>query len=214
MKRAALVLVAMFALAPAAAAQRFVVGAQAAVGSYQEQGPSLDFTGWGPSVTADGSWRRFGLALALSRISYSPTDAAAAAEGFDLTQFDGRVRYEINDTWSVQAGYQQRNVAPSTAAQGLSFVPIGGTVAFALAPGARISANADYLAAAKFSGGGSAPFAMELGLHAYYAPKAGSVRFTVDFAFDRIDRTTNTGSGTVDSPIQSATTTLGVAFAF
>lgn len=214
MKRAALVLVSMLALAPAAAAQRFVVGAQAAVGSYQEQGPSLDFTGWGPSITANGTWRRFGLALALSRISYSPTDDAAAAEGFDLTQFDGRVRYVINDMWSLQAGYQQRNVAPTTAAQGLSFIPVGGTVAFTLAPGARIAANADYLAAAKFSGGGSAPFAMELGLHAYYAPNAGALRFTVDFAFDRIDRQTSTGSGTVDSPIQSAVTTLGIAYSF
>jgi hypothetical protein len=214
MRRAALAFALLASLASAAAAQRFVVGAQAAVGSYQEQGPSLDFTGWGPSITADASWRRFGLALAVSRISYSPTDPDAAAESFDLTQFDGRVRYGINDMFSVQAGYQQRTVAPSTAAQGLSFIPIGGTVSFTLAPGARIAANVDYLAAAHFSGGGSAPFAMELGLHAYYAPNAGSLRFTADFAFDRIDRQTTTSSGTLDSPIQSAVTTIGIALAF
>ena len=197
-----------------AAAQQFEVGVQAAGGTYQEQGPSLAFTGWGPSITADGGWRRFGLWLNVLRISYTPSNADASAEPFDLTQFDGRARYAIDSMWSLEAGYQQQTIAPSSAAQGMSMIPIGGRVTFALAPGARISARADYLAAAKFSGGGSAPFSIEIGLNGYYAPNAGKLRFTVDYAFDRIDRQTSSGGTTLDVPIQSSVVRLGVALAF
>ena len=61
---------------------------------------------------------------------------------------------------------------------------------------------------------GSAPFALELGLSAYYSPNAGKLRFTADFAFDRIDRQTSGSSGTVDVPMQSSIGTIGVALAF
>jgi hypothetical protein len=195
-------------------AQTIVAGVQAAGGAYQEQGPALDFTGWGPAVSLDGRWKNYEVDLSLLRISFSPSSASSDADGFDMTQFDGRARWSINAMWSVEAGYLQRTIAPTTAAQGMSVIPVGGRIAFDLAPGAKISAHVDYLAAAKFSGGGSAPFALELGLNTYYAPGAGSLRFTADFAFDRIDRQTTSGGVTSAVPIQSSIVALGVALAF
>lgn len=212
--RAALALALTLATVRGAAAQRFVIGLEAAAGSYQEQGQSLDFSGWGPALSVAGSWRRYGIVLNVTRIAFSPTDSAAAAEPFDLAQFDGRVRWDANATWGLEAGYLQRTISPSTAAQGMSVIPVGGRVNFPLAPGARIAAHADYLAAAKFSGGGSASVAIEVGLGASYAPGAGTVRFTADFAFDRLDRQTSSGGSTLEVPIQSSVGTLGIALVF
>jgi hypothetical protein len=197
-----------------AGAQTIVAGVQAAGATYQEQGPTLAFTGWGPAVSLGGKWKSYGIELSLLRISFTPSDPSSGAEPFDLTQFDGRARWSISDMWSVEAGYLQRTVSPSTAAQGMSVIPVGGRIAFALAPGASIAAHVDYLAAAKFSGGGSAPFSLELGLSTYYAPGAGRVRFTAEFAFDRIDRQTTSGGITTAVPIQSSIVTLGVAVTF
>ncbi len=197
-----------------ASAQAIVAGVQAAGGTYQEQGPGLEFTGWGPAISLGGKWRSYGIDLGLMRISFSPTASSAGAEPFDMTQFDGRARWYISDMWSVEAGYLQRTVTPTTAAQGMSVIPVGGRIAFALAPGASIAARVDYLAAAKFSGGGSAPFSLELGLSTYYAPNAGRLRFTADFSFDRLDRQTTSGGITSDVPIQSSIVTLGVAVTF
>ncbi|HUO51795.1 MAG TPA: hypothetical protein VMT93_04690 [Gemmatimonadaceae bacterium] len=201
-------------LAAPAAAQRFSVGVGAANGTYQEQGDALAFTGWGPEITATAAAARWQLWMNLLRISYKPTSGSAGAEPFDLTLFDGRVRYAFDSTWSAEIGYQQQNVAPSDAAQQVRVIPVGGRVGFTLAPGARISANVDYLAAARFSGGGSAPFAMEVGLQAYYAPGAGALRFTVGYAFDRIDRQTTSAGGTLPVPIQSSVVQLGLALTF
>jgi hypothetical protein len=195
-------------------AQALVAGVQAAGSTYQEQGPALDFTGWGPAISLGGRWRAYGIDLSLMRISFTPSDASSGAEPFDMTQFDGRARWYISEVWSVEAGYQQRTVSPTTAAQGMSMIPIGGRIAFALAPGASIAARVDYLAAAKFSGSGSAPFSMELGLSTYYAPNAGRLRFTADYSFDRLDRQTTSGGVTSDVPIQSSIVTLGVAVTF
>jgi hypothetical protein len=206
--------IAAAAFASAAGAQQFSLGANAAGGTYQEQGSSLAFTGWGPGLAGTAAWKRYAIWLDVYRISYSPTSSSTGAEPFDLTQFDGRARYSIDSTWTLEAGYKQQTIAPSDAAQGMSAIPLGGRVNFALAPGARITAFADYLAAAKFSGGGSAPFAMEVGMSAFYAPNAGSLRFTVGYAFDRIDRQTTSSSGTIQVPIQSSVVQLGVALEF
>ena len=206
--------IAAAALAGPAAAQQFSLGAGAAGGTYQEQGTSLAFTGWGPAIAGTAAWQRYSLRLDAFRISYSPTSSSTGAEPFDLTQFDARARYSIDSTWTLEAGYRQQNIAPADAAQGLRVIPVGGRVNFALAPGAKITAFADYLAAAKFSGGGSAPFAMEVGMSAFYAPGAGALRFTMDYAFDRIDRETTSSSGTIQVPIQSSVVQLGVALEF
>lgn len=212
--RTALALTLALILVRGADAQRFVIGVEAAAGSYQEQGPSLAFSGWGPALSITGSWRHFGVALNATRISFSPTAAAAAAQPFDLTQFDGRARWDVSATWSLEAGYQLRTVSPTEAAQEMRMLPVGARVGFPLAPGARIAAHADYLAAARFSGGGRAPFALELGLSASYSPGAGTLRFTADFAFDRLDRQTSAAGGTLNVPIQSSIGTMGIALVF
>jgi len=67
-----------------------------------------------------------------------------------------------------------------------------------------------YLAAPKFSGGGSAGLAFEIGLGIGVGPQGGRLRFTTDYDFQRIDREVN-GAAT---PIQSLVTRAGAVVRF
>jgi hypothetical protein len=65
-----------------------------------------------------------------------------------------------------------------------------------------------------FTGGGSAPFGIELGLTAGYGPGSGRFRLTGDFEFQRIDRRTDQNGSRLNVPIQSSVARLGLAVKF
>jgi hypothetical protein len=70
------------------------------------------------------------------------------------------------------------------------------------------------VASTDFTGGGSAPFGIELGLSAAYGPGSGRFRLTGDFDFQRIDRHTDQDGSRLSVPIQSSLARFGVAVAF
>jgi len=68
----------------------------------------------------------------------------------------------------------------------------------------------------KFSGGGtvSGVGALELGLNMAVDAMKGRLRLTGDYDFQRIARTTGSGAGKADVPIQQALARVGLAVAF
>ena len=194
--------------APPAAAQRIGGGVAFAFADYAEQGPSLRFAGSGISGHASLEWRRLALQLSATSLSYEPD--AGAPEPFDALQMDARVRLRVSRLASIEAGWLDRDVEPLHAAQSVAALRLGALVAFPIAAGSDISLRSSWLGAGRFSGGGSAPFGVEVGLGMTYAPWSERVRVTGDLEFQRFDRRTSTAGGRLDAPIQSTTARLGV----
>jgi DNA gyrase/topoisomerase IV subunit A len=114
----------------------------------------------------------------------------------------------------VEAGYFRRSTAPSRAAQSFSAATLGLRAAYPLAPGADVALRTAYVGGMDFTGGGSAPFGIELGLSAAYGPGSGRVRVTGDYQFQRIDRRTDQNGTRLSVPIQSSVARLALAVRF
>ena len=199
--------------ASGARAQQASAGVEYAFAEYSEQGGSLHFAGSGVAGQASLGWGRFGQHLSAAALAFDPESGAGAADPFDLVQMDLRVRARVSRRVSVEAGYLQRDVRPLHAAQSVGAARVGAIVDFPLAPGSEVTVRTGYLGAAAFSGGGEAPFAIEVGLGASYAPWSGRVRVTGDLEFQRFDRSTSTPTGRLAAPIQSSTARIGVSIA-
>ena len=91
---------------------------------------------------------------------------------------------------------------------------LGLRAAYTQAHGADIALRTAYVAGNDFTGGGSAPFGIELGLAAAYGPGSGRFRVTGDFDFQRIDRRTDQGGTELSVPIQSSVARLGLEVKF
>lgn len=194
-----------------AQAQQATAGLEYAFAEYSEQGGSLHFAGSGVAGHASVGWGRFGLHVSAASLAFDPESEAGAADPFDLVQMDLRLRARVSKRVSVEAGYLQRDVQPLHAAQSVGAARVGAILDVPLAPGSEVTVRTGYLAGAAFSGGGAAPFAIEIGLGASYAPWSGRVRVTGDLEFQRFDRSTSAPTGRLASPIQSSTARIGVS---
>ena len=200
----------LMAVASRADAQRISAGAQIAFAEYAEQGASLHFDGGGPSGHVSLGWRRFDVGFSAARLSFVPADAGDVAEPFDVTQTELRLRVRATRLVSIEGAFLNHEVEPLHAAQSVATMRIGALMAIPLATGADVAVRASYLAGSKFSGGGSAPFGVEIGLGASYAPWWERVRITGDLEFQRLDRSIARAEGRIPAPIQSSTGRLGV----
>ena len=131
-----------------------------------------------------------------------------------MDQFGARLAFRATTLVALEAGVFRRSIAPGRAAQSYSAATLGVRAAYPLAPGADVALRTAYVASTDFTGGGSAPFGIELGLSAAYGPGSGRFRLTGDFDFQRIDRRTDQEGGRVSVPIQSSVARIGVAVAF
>jgi hypothetical protein len=214
--RLALAALACVALAAAPlTAQQFRVGAGYALADYREQAAFLHFQGSGPTAGVVVERGRLALALDGSHLSLSPSgEASAGLESFTVDQFSVRLGVRTMSFVAVEAGYFRRSAAPSRAGQSFSAATLGFKAAYPLAPGADVGLRTAYVAGTDFSGGGSAPFGIELGLSAAYGPGQGRFRLMGDFEFQRIDRRTDQAGERLSVPIQSSVARLGVAVKF
>ena len=115
---------------------------------------------------------------------------------------------------SLEVGIIRRTADPELDAQSVGAVRLGARSFYEIGPGATILFRANYLAAPKFSGGGRAPFSLDLGL-GLDVRLAGRLRGTAAYAFQRINRKTSPGStGEIDAPIQETVGRVGLALAF
>jgi hypothetical protein len=196
-------------------AQQVSLGAGYALADYREQAAFLHFTGSGPAASLSVQRGRLGLQVDAMHLSFDPsTESAAPLEPFTFDQVDVRLAVRTMSLVTLEAGYLKRSAAPGRAAQSYSGATVGVKAAYPLAPGADVALRTAYLAATDFSGGGSAPFGIELGLGAGYGPGSGHYRITGEFEFQRIDRHTEQSGSRLSVPLQSSVARLGMAVKF
>jgi hypothetical protein len=215
MRAALLLLVVAGVAARPLTGQQVTVGAGYALADYREQAAFLHFRGSGPSATLAVERGRFALRVDGSHLSLDPSgDAAAALESFTMDQISVRIGVRTMSLVAIEAGFFRRSTDPSRAAETFSAATLGVRAAYSLAPGADVALHTAYVAGTDFSGGGSAPFGIELGLSAGYGPGSGRVRLSGDFDFQRIDRRTDQSGTRLSVPIQSSVARLALVVKF
>jgi hypothetical protein len=196
-------------------AQQVTVGTGYALADYQEQAAFLHFRGSGPTAMLAVERGRVALRVDASHLDLDPSgDGASPLDPFKVDQISIRAGVRTMSLVSVEAGFFRRSTAPSRAAQSYSAATLGVRAAYPLAPGADVALRTAYLAGTDFSGGGSAPFGIELGLSATYGPGSGRYRLTGDYEFQRVDRRTDQNGTRLSVPIQSSVARLGLAVRF
>ncbi|MGH7509510.1 MAG: outer membrane protein [Gemmatimonadales bacterium] len=215
MRRALLTLGIVTAAAAPLGGQQVTIGGGYALADYQEQAAFLHFRGAGPTATLAIERGRLALRVDASHLDLDPADdTAAPLEPFSIDQIGIRLGVRTMSFVGLEAGYFRRSTAPSRAAQSYSAATIGVRAAYPLAPGADVALRTAYVAGTDFSGGGSAPFGIELGLGAAYGPGSGRFRLTGDYEFQRIDRHTDQNGTRLNVPIQSSVARFGVSVRF
>jgi opacity protein-like surface antigen len=209
--------VALLVLAAAAApAQRVTVtaGPQFVLASYREVASGLRYQGTGFGGAVSARYRRLSADVGLVRLTLDPATGGAATTGFTATEVDAWVAYDVATYASVEVGLIRRTASPEFAAQAVGAVRIGARSFYEIGPGATVLFRANYLAAPKFSGGGHAPFSIDLGL-GLDVRLAGRLHGTTGYTFQRINRKTNPGgTGEIDAPIQGTVARVGLAVGF
>ena len=213
--RVAAGVVALLTLAQgAASAQQITIGPQAVLASYREVVSGLRYTGIGFGGAMSLRFHKLSAEAAVTRVKLDTADGSTAAQGFTATQVDAWVAYDVAPYASVEAGVIRRTADPELDAQSVGAVRIGARSFYEIGPGAMVTFRANYLAAPKFSGGGRAPFSLDLGL-GLDVRLAGRMHGTAAYAFQRINRKTDPGgSGEIDVPIQETVARLGLSLAF
>lgn len=209
MRAAALFGVALLAAAPALRAQKVQAGAQVVFGDYREVSGDLHWRGSGPGAWASLQLRKLTLEGRFATITYDPVAGGSASTGFKATQFDGFARYYMASHVSAEVGVTNRKTDPEFDAQSMAAVRIGARGLYDLGPGATIALRGNYLAGSKFSGGGTAPFAFDIGLSVAVGSTSGRFRVTGDYDFQTAKRKTVT-----PAPLQQTLARIGLAFGF
>jgi len=209
--------VALLVLAsPAAPAQgvTVTVGPQFALASYREVAAGLRYQGTGFGGAVSARYQKLSAEAGVVRVTLDPATGSAATSGFTATEVNAWVAYDVAPYASVEAGFIRRTTDPEFAAQSMGAVRLGARSFYEIGPGATVLFRANYLAAPKFSGGGRAPFSIDLGL-GLDVRLAGRLHGTAAYAFQRVNRKTNPGgTGEIDAPIQATAARVGVALAF
>jgi len=198
------------------AAQHGTVGVQAAFGDYREVSSDLHYRGSGGGLTASFTFRKLGIEGSMVGVTYDPVAGSTATVSFKATQLDVRVRYLITGPVSAEVGFVNRKAKPEFEAQSMGAVRAGVRIAYPLGPGVQMGLRSGMLFGSKFSGGGtvSGIGALELGLNMTVDALRGRMRLTGDYDFQRVARTTGSGAGKADVPIQQALGRVGLAVAF
>jgi hypothetical protein len=199
---------------PAAAAQHGSIGPELGVGEYREAASTFRYRGVGPGVSGSVVFRGFTAEAAFMSIRMNPTDDSQAAESFRATSIDVWLRWDALDYLGFEMGLTKRSADSEFAAQSMGAMRIGARTHHLLGPGAAIWARGNYLAVARFSGGGRAPLAMELGLGVVIR-WSNHVRAAAQYSFQRLDRKTHPAGGAeVSVPIEQALARVGLAVGF
>jgi hypothetical protein len=206
-RRAAVVLVAGLGVVPAAAAQRISFGVHGLFADYRELSSQLQYQGKGVGGIGVLNYHKFSADLSIAKINYTPGSGGSATETFSATQVDGHLRWYLASGVSLETGYTRRTISPAFTAQAFTALRAGIFANYGIGPGANLSLRGNYLPGAKFSGGGTAPFALELGLGVSVGTSDARFRVTGDYEFQRVDRKTD-----VKVPLQQSLARVGVRF--
>ncbi len=195
-------------------AQRVTFGPEFGVSEYREAAAGLRYRGLGPGAAARVTFHRFTAEGSFVSLQMDPTDDSQATESFRATLIDAWVRWEALNYLGFEVGLLNRSTDSEFAAQSVGAVRIGARTQAPLGPGADVWLRGDYLAAAQFSGGGSAPIALEIGL-GLDVRWSRLLRGSAQYSFQRFDRKTNPAGGPeVNVPIVQSLARIGLAVAF
>jgi hypothetical protein len=197
-------------------AQHGSIGGQIVFGDYREVSSDLHYRGSGGGVSASFTYKKLGIEGSMASISYDPVAGSTATVSFKATQLDIRARYHITGPVSAEVGVVNRKAKPEFEAQSVGAVRAGVRMSYPLGVGVNMGLRGGMLFGSKFSGGGtvSGVGALELGLNMTVDAMKGRLRLTGDYDFQRIARTTGSGPGKADVPIQQALARVGLAVAF
>jgi uncharacterized protein with beta-barrel porin domain len=144
----------------------------------------------------------------------NPINGSAATESFRASLTDAWLRWDVLDYIGIEVGLMKRSADSEFAAQSVGAARIGARTHYPLGPGAAVWLRGDYLAGARFSGGGSARAAVDLGL-GLDIQWSRHVRAAAQYSFQRVDRKTNPAGGAQASvPIEQALARVGLAVGF
>ncbi|MCZ6918245.1 MAG: hypothetical protein O7I93_15835, partial [Gemmatimonadetes bacterium] len=173
----------------AAAAQVFTIGAHGVAVTHIEVDENLRATGIGY-----GAMFRLRLGrLALEGVGYRASMDSDDGALIPFTLLEGNVRllYEVTPMVAAEVGFIHRAVDPEFAAQDVGSFTVGLRAKNQLTRIAAIQVRAAYFVAPRFSGGGTAPVAFDLGLGTMIGPDNGHWRLHFAYDFQRLDRQVN-----------------------
>ncbi|HEY6807933.1 MAG TPA: hypothetical protein VI160_04015 [Gemmatimonadales bacterium] len=202
-------LVALALAAAPAAAQNLHVGAQGIFADYREVSSALSYTGAGFGGTLDYARHKFSGDVEVASLSFQPASGSGATAKFTATEVDLHLRWFLASGVSFETGYLRRSVSPEFTAQALSAFRVGVHAYYPVGPGAYLTLRGNYLPGAKFSGGGSSGFAVDLGLGVAIGSVNGRFHVTGDYDFQRIDRKTS-----ITVPIEMSLARIGARVGF
>ena len=211
MKRACLLVAALLLVtASHSAAQRLVrIGIHSLGMTYTEVTEAAKSEGVGAGATLQFRWRRFGLEGLVAKARMKPVNNDELQE-YDFTQFDVRFNYWIASIVALEIGGEWFSIDPEFAAQEMGAGRIGIVSQYPLAKISEIWARGAYLVNPRFSGGGEAGLAVEVGLGVAVGSSNGRFRVLAESNFQRIDRKVNG----VEVPLQVTQARLGVVVGF
>ena len=199
-------LVVLLALMPhPVAGQGLRIGIEAVGLTSLEGSESARALGGGLGGFAEAVWGRASLDARVFVAGLDPDSAALAS--YDIVQTDVRVRYAVTSLMAVEVGGGRRSVRPAFAAQEIGVVRVGVFSENHITRNASIWVRGAYLPVTAFTGGGSAPLSVEVGLGVAIATSNERFRARAEYEFQRIDRTVDG----LDVPLQTSLARLGVA---
>ncbi len=170
----------LFALAgPQHAAAQLTFRVHGVSTSHVEFSDALKSQGFGIGGGVEIRRSRLQIDASVYRAWLDPNDETAL-ESFAIFQGDLRASYHVTPSVAIQAGVGRRFIDPEFAAQDVALFRVGLRAGTRLARIADIWGRGAYLVAPQFSGGGSAPFAFEIGLGASFGNPEGALRARIE----------------------------------
>jgi len=193
---------------PVTAQKTLRVGVHSVGMTYTEINAGTKSEGVGGAATLALRWRRFGLEGMALKTHLVPDQEGL--EPYDFVQWDVRFDFWIAPIIAIEIGGEWWSIDPQFAAQEGGAGRIGFASQYELARISEIWVRGAYLVNPRFSGGGEAGLAVELGLGVGVGTSNGLFRVQAESNFQRIDREVNA----IDVPIQLTQARLGVVFGF
>lgn len=190
--------------------QRLVrVGVHSLGMTYTEVAETSRSEGVGVAATLQLRWRRLGLEGLVSKARLKPV-SNDDLEQYDIVQLDVRFNFWVAPIVALEIGGEWWSIDPEFAAQEAGAGRIGIVTQYPLARISEVWARAAYLVNPRFSGGGDAGLAIDLGMGIGVGTSNGRFRVVAESNFQRIDRQVNN----VEVPLQVTQARLGVVVGF
>ena len=168
---------------------RLAIGATGV--SFAEVGEALQYDGPGGNAMIDFRFGKFMVQGEGYIARLVPDAETGLTEDLDMRQADLRIAYFLSPALAIQIGASGREATPENSTTNVGYGRIGLISENRLGSIARIWVRGAYLPSPKFSGGGSAEFAFEIGLGTWIGTSNGRFGARIEYDYQRIDRQVN-----------------------